>query len=243
MARTINCVREKSNIWHGSTRSSPPLAEMSLPHEHVDFLAMAYANAGCSISVRPVTADNYDKLCTQTVGKKYKHRVVPVSMMLVAAHFRPSYRVLALYNIMTNAAVGMIAYERLLDDTLQLHIISIFAYHQSHGYGTAALKFVRHLAGMLGAKYVRALVDNDQQLLQFYAKRGFVRQIMPPHHFIEGNCVAMVADALHAPADDADSDSSSSDSDASSLPSTPTCAGDDAASASPRAKRQFSETD
>lgn len=216
---------------------------MPLPQEHPDFLARAYANADCSIGVRPVTADNYEKLCTQTVGKKYKHRVWPVSMMLAAAHFRPAFRVLALYNNMTNAAVGMIAYERQMHDTLQLHGLSIFAHHQSHGYGTATLKFVRHLAGMLGAKYVRALVDDDQQLLQFYAKRGFVRQNTPFHHIIEGNCVAMVADALHAPADDADSDSSNSDSDASSLPSTPTCAGDDATSASPRAKRPFCETD
>lgn len=235
-------MREKSNIWRGSARPLP-LAEMTLPHEHVDFLAMAVANAYSSISVRPVTADNYKQLCTQTVGKKYKHRVCPVSELLTEAHFCPSYRVLALYYSMTNAAVGMLAYERRLEATLQLHYLGIFANHQSRGYGTAALRLVRYLAGMLGAKYVRVFVYEDEQLLQFYTKRGFERYDGPSCSLIGDNYVAMVADALHAPADDADSDSSSSDSDASSLPSTPTCAGDDTTSASPRAKRQFSETD
>lgn len=216
---------------------------MSLPYDGAAIRKIAYS-IYCPVSVQQISEKNYEQLCQLDVGEKYKHRVVPVSKMIANAHFRSAYRLLALYDA-TGPAVGVLSYERVSNDIIQLHTLAIFEQYQCCGYGTYALGFVRRLAGALGAKYVRILVENDQKLMNFYKRRAFVRQDAPFYNSAS-NYVTMLADVVLSVANDDDSDISS-DSDASSLPSTYTDAADDAATAdaaaSPHAKRPCCEAD
>jgi GNAT superfamily N-acetyltransferase len=129
--------------------------------------------------------------CVMT--SKNMRNIGTVAEALVQAHFRPAYRALALYRPHDLVLpIGFLAYERTSVDDLQLHILVIDDFYHSNGYGSSALRFIRQLAGILGAQRVRLAAFADDGLIQFYTKNEFqiVREDGPDNH------VVMAASAL-----------------------------------------------
>jgi len=243
---------------------------MSLAHDGEILRELTRGISGCPVFLQKIDQYNYDHLCCIDAGASYSHRVVPVSQMIANAHFRPAYRLLALYD--TNGFdIGVFSYERVSIDTIQLHTLTIFERHQCKGYGGHTLQLVRRLAGALGAKYVRALVEKDDRLLRFYTNRDFKLVAPTISEMMQCKYASVMADAIrphtdpttHTPGGiDHDLASSSAPNTStnmpflfddiesrtvSSPPSTPTssdAASDaDDASVAPRTKRQYSATD
>lgn len=236
---------------------------MSLAYDG-EFLRELTRDTNGPVFLQKIDQYNYDHLCCIDAGASYSHRVVPVSQMIANAHFRPAYRLLALYD--TNGFdIGVFSYERTSIDTIQLHTLTIFEHHQCKGYGGHTLQLVRRLAGALGAKYVRALVEKDDRLLRFYTNRDFKLVAPTISEMMQCKYASVMADAIrpHTPGgidhNLASSSAPNTSTDmpflfddiesraVSSPPSTPTssdAASDaDDAPVAPRTKRQFSATD
>lgn len=88
--------------------------------------------------------------------------------------------------------IGFLVYERINVCDIQLHILIIDAPSQSNGHGSAALRFIRQLGAILGARRVRLAAYQDDALIRFYEKNNFQIVAEP----CSENHVTMAADTI-----------------------------------------------